>query len=218
MPLENINNNDNPEKDEDFYQGVGSFLLEISKVFILALVIIIPIRVFLFQPFFVQGDSMYPNFKDSQYLIVNELGYKNSEIKIGNTNLVTVSPFKELERGDVVVFRYPNNPKQFFIKRIIGLPGEIVEIRGGRVYIKSGDLEFVLEEKEYLKNVVITKAHSNVPVALKEDEYFVMGDNRSASSDSRSWGPVNKNDVIGKVLLRAWPLEDVRLFFDGVDY
>ncbi|MFA6383283.1 MAG: signal peptidase I [Parcubacteria group bacterium] len=197
--------------DEKYY-GVGGFILEIIKVFVLAFVIIFPIRVFLFQPFFVQGASMEPNFENNQYLIVNEFGYKKTVADINGTTLFTVNPFKEIQRQMVVVFRYPKNPSQFFIKRVIGLPGEKIQIKDNKITIFNSEHPdgFVLDESAYLASKVITAG--DLIINLKEDQYFVLGDNRGASSDSRSWGPVPEADVIGKVLLRAWPLNQLSVF------
>lgn len=200
------------ESQKEAYYGVGSFLWEVVKVFFWALVIIMPIRVFLFQPFFVQGASMEPNFKDGDYLIVNELGYKETNVGADGLHLFTVSPFKDLQRDDVVVFKYPINPKQYFIKRIIGLPGEQVKISDGKITIFNAQNPdgIVLDEKKYLASDVVTA--SDQIRTLKDDEYFVLGDNRQFSHDSRAWGPVSKSHIIGKVLLRAWPLGKSQLF------
>jgi len=197
---------------KESYFGVGSFLLEIVKVFILALVIITPIRVFLFQPFFVQGASMEPNFEDGEYLIINELGYKKTEIGIGGKDFFSVSPFKELERGDTIVFKYPKDPKQYFIKRIIGLPGEKIKVSDGSVYIfnKENPDGFILDESEYLSGGATTPG--DLAQNLGETEYFAMGDNRFYSHDSRAWGPLDKKFVIGKVLIRAWPLNKASIY------
>lgn len=199
------------EDDSDVYYGVGSFLWEVLKVFLWALIIIVPIRVFLFQPFFVQGASMEPNFKDGDYLVVNELGYKQTEFKLGDTHFFTAGSFRELNREDVVVFRYPRDPKQFFIKRIVGLPGEKVKIENGKVTIfnEQNPEGFLLDEHEYLP--VTTLTSSALITQLDYDEYFVLGDNRQASHDSRAWGPLPKKDVIGKVLVRAWPLSKAEI-------
>jgi len=193
------------ETDEEVYYGVGSFLWEIIKVFFWALIIIVPIRIFLFQPFFVQGASMDKNFADGDYLIVNELGYKQTDVSLGNVHLFDVDTFKDLKRGDVVVFRYPKDPKQFFIKRVIGLPGEQVKVEGGKVIIFNNQNPegFVLDESAYLPKGLIT--NGAVTIALNGQEYFVLGDNRQFSHDSRAWGALPKDDVIGKVLVRAWP-------------
>src|SRR5665648_218592 len=108
MTEENIDN----QAEEYGFKGV---IWEIVKMVFWVVVIIVPIRVFLIQPFFVQGASMEPNFEDKQYLIVNELGYKTTNVGLESNNLFTVKPFKELQRGDVVVFRYPKNPSIFYI-------------------------------------------------------------------------------------------------------
>ena len=165
-----------------------TFIWEVFKIVIIALIIVVPIRYFLFQPFFVRGQSMEPSFQDGDYLIIDELSYRFSEIK----------------RGDVVVFKYPNNPSQRYIKRIIGLPGELVEIKSGLVMVYSEDNKQVLDEREYLSSE--TKTPGQARVLLDENDYFVLGDNRSLSSDSRSWGLLNRKYIIGKVFIRAWPL------------
>ena len=194
------------------YFGIGSFLLEIIKVFILAVVIITPIRIFLFQPFFVQGASMEPNFEDGQYLIINELGYKETNIGAGSKNDFSVSSFKELKRGDVVVFRYPKDPKQYFIKRVIGLPGEKIKISDGKVYIfnKENPEGYVLDESSYLPEGL--KTQGDLTEQLSDNEYFAMGDNRSYSHDSRAWGPVGKEFIVGKVIVRAWPFDKTAIY------
>lgn len=198
------------KNDKDQYLGVGSFILELIKIIVLAFVIIVPIRVFLFQPFFVQGASMEPNFQDGQYLIINELGYKQTDL-----GFYTVTPFKKIDRQEVVVFRYPLEPSKFFIKRIIGLPGEKIEIKNNqiRIFNDNNPNGFILNESEYLDKKVLTIG--DMSINLKKDEYFVLGDNRSFSSDSRSWGPVPEEDIIGKVLLRAWPLHKAELLLSN---
>jgi len=139
---------------------------------------------------------------------VNEFGYKRTDIG----SFFTVRPFKEIGRQEVVVFRYPKNPSQFFIKRIIGLPEEKIEVKDGKVMIYNSENPdgFVLDEKAYLSSNV--KTTGELAVTLKADEYFVMGDNRLFSSDSRSWGPVPEADIVGKALLRAWPLDKISIF------
>jgi len=192
--------------------GVGSYIWEIIKITALAFIIIVPIRVFLFQPFFVQGASMEPNFEDGQYLIINELGFKQTNVRLNSLNLFTVKPFREIKRQTVVVFRYPLDPSKYFIKRIIGLPGEKIQIKDSIVTIfnQENPEGFVLDEKAYLSSKVKTAGDSII--TLKEDEFFVMGDNRMFSSDSRSWGPVNQKDIMGEVLLRAWPPNELSFF------
>lgn len=204
-------NGENEEKDlekERFY-GIGSFLWEIIKVFVLAAVIITPIRVFLFQPFFVEGASMEPNFQDGNYLIINELGYKKTEI---NSVSLKISPFKKFERGDVVVFHYPKDETKYFIKRIIGLPGEKVKVSGGKVIIYNAQNKdgFVLDESEYLEKGLSTPKDGFFSVL--GDEYFVMGDNRPYSFDSRDWGPLKKDEIVGRVMIRAWPFGEAKFY------
>jgi signal peptidase I len=164
------------------------FILEISKIVAIALLIVIPIRYFIFQPFYVKGASMEPNFRDGDYLIIDEITYK----------------FKAPERGEVIVFRYPNDPSQRYIKRIIGLPGETIEIEQGKIIIYDEDGNGqALEELAYLPASTLTPG--DVLVALEENEYFVLGDNRAASADSRRWGSLPRENIIGRALIRAWP-------------
>jgi len=196
----------------DSYQGVGSFILEIIKIIFLAFVIIVPVRVFLFQPFFVQGASMEPNFENNQYLIINELGFKETTINFSSHTLLQVNSFRKIKRQKVIVFRYPLDPRKFFIKRIIGLPGEKIQIANGKVTIFNSVYPggFILDEKAYLPAGL--KTVGNLTITLKNNQYFVMGDNRMFSSDSRSWGPVPKSDIIGEVMLRAWPLDKFSIY------
>ncbi len=193
-----------PQSEEYGFRGV---IWEIVKMVFWVVVIIVPIRVFLIQPFFVQGASMEPNFEDREYLIVNELGYKTTSV----SNLFTVKPFKEFQRGDVVVFRYPKNPSVFYIKRIVGLPGERIQISDDvvRIYNSENPNGFILDENSYLSPSVTTSGEIDVMLG---DEYFVMGDNREYSSDSRSWGSVPERDVMGKVVLRAWPFSKAKIY------
>lgn len=167
--------------------GILRFFWETIQIVVIALLIVVPIRYFIFQPFFVRGQSMEPNFHDGDYLIVDELSYR----------------FREPQRGEVIVFKFPQNPSQRYIKRIIGLPGETVEVEGGKVFIESEGKKFFLQETEYLFSEVNTPG--NIKISLGRDEYFVLGDNRYASSDSRRWGKLPAEDIVGRVLLRAWP-------------
>lgn len=173
------------------------FVWEIVKVVSISLAIILPVRYYLIQPFYVKGASMEPNFHDHEYLIVDEISYR----------------FKEPQRGEVIVFRYPKNPQEYFIKRIIGLPGEDVQIKDGQVIVfnDSNPKGMVLTES-YLPTNLNTYSSSDITVSLSEDEYFVLGDNRSASKDSRSFGPVNEAFITGKILFRGWPLDKMTVF------
>jgi signal peptidase I len=185
-----------PHTRTSFIFAVSSFFWELLKAFILAMVIIVPIRYFIVQPFFVRGASMEPNFHDGEYLVVDQLSYR----------------FREPARGEVVVFRYPQDHSQFFIKRIVGLPGEEVFVQDGRVIIRNAAYASggELQEAEYLDPSVRTRGQ--VHTVLGPGEYFVLGDNRPASSDSRSWGSVSRDEIVGRTWFRAWPLNKI-LFF-----
>lgn len=166
---------------------IKSTIIEFLKFAIVAMLIVLPIRFFVAQPFIVSGDSMFPTFVDGEYLIVDELSYN-----LGN-----------IHRGDVVIFRYPRDPKKFFIKRIIGLPNETIILDGEGIEIKNKNYPNGLKiDEPYIdttftgKNVYITK----------DNEYFVMGDNRDQSSDSRFWGPVEERFLVGRAYLRLFPI------------
>ena len=171
----------------DTWKGL---LKDLFTLAFLIVVVVIPIRLFIVSPFVVDGDSMHPTFENLDYLIINEFWYY----------------FAEPARGDVVVFRYPKDTTKFFIKRIIGLPGDTITIDGGRVTIKNTDNPegFVMEEP-YVKN----QSSNQLSVTLKQGEYFVMGDNRIASSDSRIWGVLPRNLIVGRAFLRLLPLSSV---------
>ena len=175
------------------------FVWEILKVALVSAAIIIPIRYFLIQPFFVKGASMEPNFHDKEYLIIDELTYR----------------LEEPLRGQVIVFRYPRNPQEYFIKRIIALPGEEVQIKDGQVTVFNSTHPngLVLDEK-YLPAGLATYPvdQAETKITVGPDEYYVLGDNRSASKDSRYFGVVNKSFVIGKVLFRGWPFNEITVF------
>jgi len=175
------------------WRYILSFIWETSKIVIVSLAIIIPIRYFLFQPFFVRGASMEPNFKNGEYLIIDELTYR----------------FKEPERGDTIIFKYPKDPSQYYIKRIIGLPEEMLIISAGEITIfnDSNPNGLVLKEPYLSKENQFTSG--DIEIILDENDYFVLGDNRQVSSDSRIWGAVPEHYIIGRVLIRAWPLDRV---------
>lgn len=182
---------------EDKSRG-GAFLagiLELAQVVIVSLIIVFLVRTYLIQPFLVKGASMEPNFQDGNYLIIDELSYR----------------FRQPQRDEIIVFKYPKDPKQYFIKRIIGLPNERVEIKDQKVtiYNQQSPNGFVLDES-YLPPENVTKGNENFQ--LGPNDYFVMGDNRLYSSDSRYWGPVPSDDLVGKVWLRAWPLDEVKAY------
>ena len=162
------------------------------QVIIIALVISLPIRFFIAEPFVVDGASMDPTFATGQFLIVDRLSYRLSEPT----------------RGDVIVFKYPNNPSDYYIKRIIGLPGETVTINDGKVSIINNEYPqgFVLEET-YIDSKHFS--HDTTTTTLKPSQYFVMGDNRAESSDSRLWGPLEEKLIIGRPIVRLFPVTKV---------
>jgi len=171
------------------------FFLELVQVVAISLAIIIPVRYFLVQPFYVKGASMEPNFFDHEYLVIDELSYR----------------FHQPQRGDIVVFHYPNDPKNYFIKRMIGLPGETVEIADGQVKIYNDKYPngIVLDEHVYLDDVYTAQTKR---VTLKADEYYVLGDNRPSSLDSRYFGPISEKVIVGRVWVRGWPLDRWKIF------
>jgi signal peptidase I len=172
------------------FGSIGLFLLELIKVAVLAGITIALVRYFLFKPFYVKGASMESNFFDKEYLIVDELSYR----------------FRAPQRGEVVVFKYPENPKEFFLKRIIGLPGERVKVSEGKVTIyNSQHPEGVILDESYLPADLLTSGDRTY-VPLNDKQYFVMGDNRPNSYDSRRFGAVDKSLIVGRVFFRGWPL------------
>lgn len=145
--------------EEKMEEKKGNSVWEFIKFTVIAILIVVPVRLWIAQPFIVSGASMEPTFENGNYLIIDELSYH----------------FRQPEKNEVIVFRYPLDPSKFFIKRLIGLPGETIEI-------------------------------NNQKIILGQNEYFVEGDNRPASSDSRIWGPVPENLIVGRVFIRLWPL------------
>ncbi len=164
------------------------FMVEILQIMVIAAAIVIPIRIFLIKPFIVKGASMEPNFHDDEYLIVDEITYH----------------FADVKRGDVIVFRPPNNPGQNYIKRVIGLPGETVEIIEGTIRIYNAEYpNGVILREDYLSEYT----HGRQKVTLGLDEFYVLGDNRDASLDSRKIGAISSDAIIGKVWIRGLPLD-----------
>jgi signal peptidase I len=177
-----------PEERNGSFQEILTFAL-------IALAVVIPIRVFIAQPFIVHGASMEPTFETGEYLIVDQLTYH----------------FESPQRGDVIIMRYPKDPSTFFIKRIIGLPGETVELAGKNVIIHpaDGSAPFPLDES-FLDPARVGDQYATF--TLTDSQYFVMGDNRVESSDSRSWGPLPAGDVVGRAMLRLFPLNRISAF------
>nr|AQS30056.1 hypothetical protein [uncultured bacterium] len=172
------------------FVGTVIFIYDVFKTVSTVLGVAFLIRFFLIQPFYVSGPSMEPNFHNNEYIIVDQVTYR----------------FRTPHRGDVVVFKWPQNTAISFIKRVIGLPGETVEVRDGRVtvYNKQTPNGTVLSEA-YLQGV---DTPNEARRTLGKDEYFVMGDNRHNSSDSRIWGPVARHLIVGKVWVVIYPFSD----------
>lgn len=190
MPEQNVEESPTRAK-----QNIGAFFLEIIKFALIAVLIVIPIRVYIAQPFIVNGSSMDPTFATGQYLIIDELSYH----------------FDEPKRLEVIVFNFPQDRQKFFIKRIIGLPGETVLISGTAVTIIN---------KEHPEGIVLKESYVNpnnlrnntLSITLRTTEYFVMGDNRAASFDSRDWGPLERGLIVGRAFVRLFPVHKLDVF------
>lgn len=193
-----------------FVSEAFEFVWETMKVVLIALVIVLPVRYYLIQPFFVKGSSMVPNFHDKEYILVDKWTYK-----LGRA-----------ERGDVIVFKAPTSQNEYYIKRIIGLPGETVLVQNNTVTVFNARHPdgFVLNEVPYLAQTdefaTLCMGATNwcgQRVTLGEEEYFVLGDNRKHSSDSRAFGPVTFEAISGMAWLRLWPL-DLIAFIPRTEY
>ena len=170
-----------------------SLSIELLKFALLALLIVFPVRLFVAQPFLVSGESMVPTFQNGQYLIIDELTYH----------------FEAPRRGEVIVFHYPKDPSQFFIKRIVGLPGETVHISDQGISVTKQDGTTETLDESYVVNVGNGGTRD---YTVPADNYFVMGDNRPESSDSRSWGFLPRSNIVGRVFLRLLPASTIALF------
>mgnify|MGYP001612554070 CR=1 FL=1 len=193
-----------PEDEIDFEKQstlakVAMFFLELVKVAVLAGITIGFVRYFIFKPFYVEGQSMDPTFLEKEYLIIDEVSYR----------------FKEPERGEVIVFKAPVTHDDYYLKRIIGLPGERVKVENNKVIIyNNANSQGAVMAEEYIAQAGTPGVTS---VTLGPDEYFVMGDNRNASFDSRRFGPIKRDNIVGRTWLRGWPLNRITLF-DSPDY
>lgn len=173
----------------EILRRIYTFLIDIVQTLLLAAAVFLVVYVFLFRPFQVNGDSMYPTFLDKEYIL---------------TNIIALS-FSQPKRGEVIVFKAPEDPEKDFIKRIIGVPGDQVMVKDGEVFLNGQKLN----EGSYLKSDVRTYGGRTLKdgetLTVPQDSFFVMGDNRGYSSDSREWGFVSKKDIIGKSFFVYWP-------------
>jgi len=189
---ENIREENSSSQDTKLgKKNKDSFFGDLIRFSLLSIAIVIPIRLFIASPFVVNGSSMDPTFTTGQYLIVDQLTYK----------------LHDPERGDIVIFHYPKDPSKFFIKRIIGLPNETVTLLGKTARIINDEYPegFTLDES-FLTH---TSKDDDYSITLGPDEYLVLGDNRTASSDSRIWGPLPRKLIVGRALLRLFPLNSI---------
>jgi signal peptidase I len=169
----------------------GSIVKELFIFALIALGIVLPFRLYVAEPYLVDGRSMSPTFETADYLIVNKLSFE-----LRGT----------LPRGAVVVFKFPGDTSKNFIKRVIGLPGETVTIANGKVTIANAEHPegFALDD-----SFVAYPSQDNMTKTLASDEYFVMGDNRAESYDSRAWGPLNEKYILGEPVLRLFPFTKI---------
>jgi len=178
----------------NIFRSIGAFFLDIIETVVIALSIFLVVYLFLLQPHQVNGQSMVPNFQDGEYVLTDKISYK-----IGTPG-----------RGDVIVFHAPeaaNCPKGTgcdFIKRVLGLPGDKVEVKDNAIWVNDRKLDepYIPENFDVLPGLFLK---NNKFVVLGADEYFVSGDNRPYSSDSRSWGPIRSSNIVGRAFFRYWP-------------
>lgn len=180
-------------------ENKNNFFIEVFRFSLLVIFIVLPFRLFIAKPFIVSGESMHPTFLNGDYLIVDQISYR----------------VEKPERGEVIVFKYPNDTKKFFIKRIIGLPEETIEINNNQVKIKNkNNPEGIVLEEKYLNVPTLDR----VTYTLDKNEYFVMGDNRINSSDSRSWGPLDEKFIAGRAFVRLLPITKIDLMPGNFNY
>ena len=176
-------------------RAIFSFILDFIETIVIALAIFVVVYLFLFQPHQVKGSSMADNFHDGEYLLTDKITYR----------------FRPIRRGEVIIFKAPRNEDYDYIKRVIALPHERVKISGGKVFVNG----VPIDESAYLPSDVKTSPgqffQENKEITIPDGEYFVLGDNRSHSSDSRDWGTVPRENIIGKAWFRYWPPDRIGL-------
>jgi signal peptidase I len=170
-------------------------VIEVVVIAGIAVFAVVLCRQYVFNPYGISGSSMSPNFHDGDYVFVDEMSYR----------------LRDAKRGEVIVFHGPASHGEDLLKRIIGLPGERILISDNTVKVfNSENPDGLILNESYLDANAVTNGAADV--TLKENQYFVMGDNRSVSFDSRSWGPLDANLIVGKVALRIWPPEATQAF------
>lgn len=178
----------NPNPKKGFFENLGAHLIDFFQTLVVFGAFFALLYLFIAQPHKVSGSSMYPTFHDGDYILTDKLTYR----------------FQEPKPGDIVVFRNPRNESQDFIKRVIAVPGDTVIVSEGKVYVNGQKLQEV-----YLPSGTTTRPDNflteGAAVKVGKGQYFVLGDNRSHSSDSREWGGVSKNEIVGKAFFRYWP-------------
>lgn len=203
MPFSTNGMDENPLEKQGGYETEEkmpreSAWKEFLRFALIALAIVIPFRLFVAQPFIVSGASMSPTFETGEYLIVDELTYR----------------FEEPKRGDVIILKKPSGGGEYLIKRIVGLPGDTVVIKNGAVTVKSkGNPDGEKISEPYVKN----KKEENLEIAVGDNEYFVMGDNRPISLDSRYIGAIPKENIVGRAWARVLPVKEMALFPGAVE-
>ena len=182
---------------ENNFKNVLRNIFDFLKTLVFSLLLVVFIRFFIISPFSVKGKSMEPSFYEGEYLIVDEISYR----------------FKDFKRGDVIVLKYKDKQgiSEFLIKRIVGLPGEEVIISNGKVLIKNEENPdgYYLEEDYLSENI---ETFGNIKELVSEDNYFILGDNRPNSLDSRYFGSILKDQIVGRVFFRGFPFDRFTLF------
>ena len=187
---------------------------ELVETIILALIFFFALRAVV-QNFRVEGSSMFPSFADGQYVLVNKAVYTHINpralpnwVPLGGSAGPVRYLFHPPERGDVIVFHPPppNDPHRDFIKRVMGVPGDTIDIRQGHVYVNSAELS-----ESYIRQPTLPINVRFAHAVLGPGEYFVLGDNRGNSSDSRAWGPVTADEIVGRTWLVYWPFSALKV-------
>lgn len=191
---------DSVQKNTPTQKSFWGSLAEFARFAAIVIIIVIGVRFFIAQPFIVSGTSMVPTFENSNYLIVDELSYR----------------FKEPHRGDVIIFHPPLDMQTYYIKRIIGVPGDTISVQNGIVTLTNKDNpKGIILSEPYINKDTVTE---NISTTVTPGNYFVMGDNRSVSFDSRRWGLLPKKNITGRAFLRLFPISEISVFPGEYNY